>query len=163
MYASYTRKDIEKAGKKALVVIYGCTTSESLNAARVAKFQQKVATAAGYVPPEKLTPTKDAAAFHSERTYHQVQAWCGNDMSPEIWGWRAYSAGLVPVKMIQSAAPDELLKIVLCNCGGNCTNTTCSCRKNGLQCTSACGQCRGITCMNGPQVEIEEDENDQDN
>ena len=76
------KEDIEKAGEEALLVIYECTISPSLNSAREAKFMQKVATATQYVSPEKIPPTCDAAAFHSHRTYHQVQAWRGNDISP---------------------------------------------------------------------------------
>jgi len=157
-----SKNDIEKAGEDALLVIYGCTASTSLSSARVAKFQMKVMTSAGYVPPEKLPPTNDAAAFHSHRTYHQVQGWCGNNISPEDWGWIASSTGLVPIKMTLPAAPECLLKIIRCNCGGKCSNKACTCCKNGLKCTPACGQCKGITCMNGPQVESHDDDDDND-
>jgi hypothetical protein len=160
MSPSSLKEDIEKAGEEALLVIYGCTASLSLNSARVAKFMQKVATATQYVSPEKLPPTCDAAAFHSHRTYHQVQAWRGNDISPNDWGWKASSAGLVPIRMTQPAAPERLLKIMRCNCNGKCDNNRCTCRKNRLHCTTACGQCKGITCMNGPQVEHREDVDD---
>lgn len=147
-----SKGEITKAGLEALLEIYGCQTSPSLTSARVMKFQQKVATSAGYVPPEKLPPTDDAASFHAFRTYHQVQAWRGNDISPEAWGWIESPPGLMPVRMTQPAAPEQLLKIIRCNCGGQCEKRSCTCRKNGLLCTPACGQCKGITCSNGPQV-----------
>ena len=65
MSSHASKQDIEKAGKESLLTIYGCTSSPSLNAARVARFQIKVATSAEYVSPEKLPPTYDAAVFHS--------------------------------------------------------------------------------------------------
>ncbi len=162
MSPSSTKEAIELAGAEALLVIYGSKTAPSLDSARVMKFQLKVATSAGYVPPEKLPPTNNAAVFHSYRTYHQVQAWRGNDMSPEDWGWRSSSTCLVPVRMTQPAAPEKLLRIIRCNCGGKCDKKTCSCRKNGLQCTPACGQCRGITCTNGPPVQSQDEDQDVD-
>ncbi len=111
---------IERRNCKGMLVIYGCTTSPTLCCARVAKFQLKVATSAGYVTPEKLPPTNDAAALHSKRTYHQVQVWRGNNMAPEDWGWKACSVGLQPIRMTQPAAPEGLLKIIRCNCSGKC-------------------------------------------
>jgi hypothetical protein len=143
-----SKQDIEKAGEEALLVIYGCTSSPNLNAARVVKFQLKVATSAGYVSPEKLPPTCDAAVFHSLRTYHQVQEWRGNSTNPVDWGWVKSGSGLVPIRMEKAAAPESLIKIIRCNCGGNCKKKTCTCRKNGINCTPACGNCKGITCSN---------------
>lgn len=162
MSPSSSKAEIERAGEDALLIIYGCTTSLTLDSARVDKFQQKVATATQYVSPEKLPPTSDAAIFHSHRAYHQVQAWCGNDLPAEEWGWTTSPSGLYPVKMSQPPAPDRLLKIMRCNCAGNCNTRTCTCRKNGLHCTPSCGQCKGITCLNGPPVDIEENEVEND-
>lgn len=64
MSPSSSKKDVQTAGENALLEIYGCQRSSTLNSARVVRFQEKVATA-GYVPPEKLPPTSDAASFHS--------------------------------------------------------------------------------------------------
>ncbi len=54
MSPSSSEEDIKKAGEEALLVIYGCTISLSLNSARVTKFLQNVATSTQYVSPEKL-------------------------------------------------------------------------------------------------------------
>ena len=161
MSPSSFKKDVETAGEKALLEIHGCQRAPSLNSAKVERFQEKVVTSAGYVPPETLPPTTDAASFHSYRTYHQVQIWQGNDLPSTDWGWEESSVGLVPVRMSQSAAPESLLRTIRCNCGGRCNKRNCTCRKNGLHCTSECGQCRGISCLNTLQVETEE-ENDDD-
>jgi hypothetical protein len=37
-------------------------------------------------------------------------------------------------------------------CKGDWSTNRCSCRKNGLKCTNACGECRGDTCYNTPVV-----------
>jgi len=158
MSPSSSKDNIEKAGEQAMLVIYGSTTTPNLNAARVAKFQLKVATSAGFVPPEKLPPTNDAAACHSHRTYHQVQAWRGNDISPKDWGWKKSPTGLVPIRMTRPAAPERLISIIRCNCSGKCNKKTCTCYKNALLCTPACGQCRGITCLNGSPAESQDDD-----
>ncbi|KAK3753792.1 hypothetical protein QZH41_006474 [Actinostola sp. cb2023] len=50
MSPSSSKEAIEKAGEKALLVIYGCPTSPNLNSARVKKFQVMVATSAGLKP-----------------------------------------------------------------------------------------------------------------
>ncbi|KAK3713858.1 hypothetical protein QZH41_001887 [Actinostola sp. cb2023] len=65
MSPSSSKEAIEKAGEESLLVIYGCPTSPNLNSARVETFQVKVATSAGYVQPEKLPPTTEAASHQS--------------------------------------------------------------------------------------------------
>ena len=158
---SSSPESIEKAGEDALLKMYGCT-SATLNSARVAKFSSKVSTSTTYVPPEKLPPTSHGAIFHSKRTYHQVQAWLGNDLSPEEWGWKLSSSGdgLVPIKMTQAAAPERLLKIIRCNCV-SCERKSCTCRKNALLCTPACGNCKGVTCTN-KQIQTNQDDDDDE-
>ena len=155
MASESSKVALEKAGERALLIMYG-SQAHDLKTARLQKFQTKVATAAGYVPPEKLPPTSDAARFHSHRVFLQVQAWKGNDLSPEEWGWARSSTGLIPVQMSEPAAPAQLLRNIRCNCGGRCDTRSCTCFKNGLQCTPACGQCKGIACQNSPQVDCED-------
>ena len=156
MSESSSKEDIESAGQKALLVMYG-SKSKDLNTARAEIFQVKVATSSGIVSPEKLPPTADAAALHSLRVYHQVQAWRGVDLRPEYWGWKRTDSGFVPIRLTKAAAPEHLLKIIRCNCGGKCDSKRCTCHKNGLMCTAACGQCKGITCSNRHPVTTEED------
>ena len=64
--------------------------------------------------------------------------------------------GLVSVKMSEPAAPAQLMQNIRCNCGARCDTRSCTCFKNGLQCTPACGQCKGIACQNSPQVDRED-------
>ena len=135
-------------GEQALLIMYGCATASSLSSAWFDRFQAKVATSAGYMPPEKFPPTVDACCFHSLCTYHHVQTWCGNNLPPENWGWSASPSGLVPFKMLKEVAPEQLLRTIYGNCGGKCDRKSCTCLKNGLLCTTACGQCNGVSCLN---------------
>ena len=45
-------------------------------------------------------------------------------------------------------APEEILKIIRCNCKTECGNRRCSCRKADLPCTAACGPCQVDGCDN---------------
>ena len=151
-----TQEEIEKTGQQALGVVYGCVPGNDLDFERAARFSKKVVTSSSYIPPERLPPTTDAARYHSRRVYHLVQTWLGNNMDATQWGWvvRHTQNGriLKPQKMDQAAAPSTLLKIIKCNCMGNCDKNTCSCRKNGLNCTLACGNCKGLTCSNAGNI-----------
>ena len=80
----------------------------------------------------KLPHTSDAAALHSRRTYHQVQAWYGRDIPAGEWGWEQSPNGQVPTIMNQAAAPETLLKIIHCKCTGQCDRKSCTCCKHGL-------------------------------
>ncbi len=135
-----------------MAIIYGCTPNTELNFERATRFSKKVVSGSGYIPPERLPPTADATRFHSRRVYHQVQVWLGNSMDATKWGWvvreTQYGFILKPQRMDQAAAPSSLLKLIKCNCSGNCDRNTCSCKKNGLHCTLACGNCKGLTCAN---------------
>ena len=77
-------------------------------------------------------------------------------MEATEWGWvlrkTRLGTNLKLNRMEQAAAPAFLPKMVQCNFTGNCDKNTCSCKKNGLQCT-LCGQCEGITCLNGPVLD----------
>ena len=37
------------------------------------------------IAPKTLSPTSNAAMFHSYRTYHQTQVWRGECMDPLGW------------------------------------------------------------------------------
>lgn len=153
MMPDRNQDDIQHAGCEAIGVLYGSKHGSDLNAERASKFSEKVASSSSYLPPERLPPTTDAAKFHSQRVYLQVQTWLGNSLDATKWGWEVcntrYGAVLKPVRMEQVAAPASLLKIIKCNCTGKCDKNTCSCRKNRLLCGLACGHCKGITCTNG--------------
>ena len=45
-------------------------------------------------------------------------------------------------------ASETLLHSVWCNCKTDCHSRQCSCKKHGLSCSVACGNCRGVSCAN---------------
>ena len=69
-------------------------------------------------------------------------------MSIEDWGWKVIGDQLVPVATDLPPAPDSLLQLIRCNCLSDCRTMRCTCRKNGMQCSPACGQCKGSACTN---------------
>ena len=95
-----THLDVEKAGEQALISIYGGISGSDLNFTRALKFTEKVVASSSYIPPERLPPTSDAARFHSQRVYLQVQAWLGISLNPTEWGWSLHKSNrLKPRRM----------------------------------------------------------------
>ena len=63
-------------------------------------------------------------------------------------------------RFTSSAAPEDLLKIIRCNCLTNCQNARCSCIKHGIKCSVACGHCHGSACSNAGSFIVDEDEDE---
>jgi len=66
-------------------------------------------------------PTAPATRFHSLRVYFQIMVWMGmaDDMKPSEWEWKQENNQFIPIMTEKIAAPDELLKIIHCNCSGD--------------------------------------------
>jgi hypothetical protein len=152
-----TNEKIRVAGEKALIQVYKGQEGDTLDYLRLQQFQQKVGSSSSLVRPEVLPPTSAAAAYHSMRVYLQVQEWMGNgdNMNPNAWGWYKQSAKYLPVLTDKEAAPAALLQVVRCNCKTGCSTRHCTCRKNGLDCSAGCGNCRGV-CSNIAILDDEE-------
>ncbi|CAB4039507.1 Hypothetical predicted protein [Paramuricea clavata] len=132
----------------------------NLGAIRYDMFSRKAA--AGLIKPEALPPTRGAAAQHSLRAYLQIQDWMllkSMSLDPSDYGWTLGVHGYEPVPTLDPMAPDELLRFTSCNCNGDCSNRRCSCKKNGVKCISACGNCKGITCQNCIHDDVEPEKN----
>lgn len=80
--------------------------------------------------------------------YHQIQTWLVRPKSPLEWGWIEVDDKFATEKTTLPAAPDRLLKMIRCSCKQNCETKRCTCRKHGLLCTTACGECHGLSCSN---------------
>ena len=143
-----------------MVMMYGGNPSESLDSLRYRLFCSKVAVGTTFVQVHTLPPTSAAARFHSLRVYLQVQEWLGNCqmVEPKQCGWRLERDRLVPVTTDIPAAPSDLLKVIRCSCKSNCDSKRCSCRKHGLDCTSSCEECCGVSCSNSPVLTLDTDE-----
>jgi hypothetical protein len=156
-----THDEVASAGVKALIKVYNGKNTESLDHLRYQRFVTKSAKSKNIVQVRTLPPTTAAAKYHSYRVYHQVQTWIGHDLDPLQWGWIQSGNKLVPLKTDLPAAPERILNIIKCNCK-NCDTKRCSCRKHGLECSSACGGCRGAGCSNNRQIDITGNEIEQD-
>ena len=155
-----TTADITAAGEAALVTLYKGCAGDKLDVLRLQRFHQRVSISKTFVDPKVLPPTSAAAKFHSLRVYLQVQQWMGQrpNMNPEDWGWYLQGGRYLPILTQKEAAPSELLEVVRCNCKMGCANRLCTCRKHGLECSTACGQCRGV-CSNAASLVDCEEEN----
>lgn len=153
--------EVTAAGEAALVALYKGRSGDKLDFLRLQRFHTRVSMSKSYVDPKVLPPTSAAAQFHSLRVYLQVHQWMGQrqDLKPEEWGWYIQGGQYLPVLSDKAAAPTELLEVVRCNCKMGCTTRQCTCRKHGLDCSTACGQCRGI-CANARTVGDADDEDE---
>ncbi len=130
------------------------------------KYMEMV-TSSKKIEPHKLPPTARAAFFHSLRVHLQVVIWKSPSvhLPPTQWGWKTENTSLQPIMTDLDPAPEGLLKFIRCKCKlssrNPCSSNICSCRKHGLKCVAACGDCRGQSCQNTELDEIFSEEQDE--
>ncbi len=92
------------------------------------------------LPTSKHTLCHPLRLQHSLRVYLQVQQWkgSGGELLPVEWGWKESDRGLMPVHTDLPPAPDELLRVIKCNCQSDCSSLRCTCRKHNIKCSLAC-------------------------
>ena len=153
-----TEEEIGNAGIRVFELLYS-KSGDSLKVIRHKKYDEMVASSRKTIDPSILPPSPRAAYFHGLRVYHQIQVWLtlsDGDLQPIRWGWELKKGVLTPIKTDLGAAPDSLLNIIRCGCKGQCL-ARCSCKKNGLKCSGACKECRGISCKNSDLEDIDEE------
>ena len=73
---------------------------------------------------------------------------------------------LLPIKTDIKPASKWLLNFFHCKCKltsrNQCGTQSCSCRKNGLKCVTACNGCHGEEC-NNKSDDVEQNETESDN
>lgn len=166
--------EILEAGKYCTILLYGSAKDVELNKLsgidNLSAFLQhmryesfiKATTKSSAVKLSSLVPTVEALEEHIKRVYLQTQIWLGHkSICPTDWGWINNEGSLQPVKTRSQAAPDELLKMIFCNCKTGCGGA-CSCRKLGLFCNTTCGTCSGDNCQNCPPIVDQGDDVDSD-
>ena len=119
-------------------------------------FCDKLVSSKMQIKPEVLPPTSSAGKYHSMRVFCQVMKWKGREIDPTKWGWKITNNMMMPKYTDLPCVPEKLLKIISCNCKTGCSSMRCSCKKNGLICSSTCGECHGYSCENSMQPELEE-------
>ena len=113
---------------------------------------------------ESLPPSEHAAYQHLFRVYQQVMDWKHLEEShydPSNWGWDLRNESYHPIFTDQPAAPNDLLQFIRWKCkltSKNPCGTNVSCKKNGLHCVAACGNCIGDGCRNEAPLIIFNDE-----
>ena len=148
-------EQITSAGEKALLHLYKGTDDDNMDSHRM--FCQKLASSRFYIKPEVLLPTSAAAKYHSFRVFHQDRLWMGENLNATEWEWGIKNEKMQPTKTDLGCAPSELFSLIRCNCKTGCSKLRCSCRKHGLVCTPACGECWGLKCLNSLGPEMDED------
>lgn len=147
------KREIFDAGEQMLVLLYDGAAGLTLDTLRYQSFCVQVAKGTAFVPVHALPPTSAAAQYHSLRIYLQVQHWNGNlGLKPEEWGWKKTGDLFLPCTTEKDPAPKELLRVIRCNCTAGCDTKRCSCRKHGIDCSPACGECHGLHCSNSPST-----------
>ena len=162
---SASTHDVTRAGERALVIIYNGRSTDTLDSLRHQRFREKVASSATHVHPQTLPPTSGAAKYHSMRVYLQVQEWKGSadGLIPTDWGWQLCDEGFVPLQTALAPAPGNLLRVIMCSCClTDCSSLRCTCKKHNIECTPACGNCRGSGCTNSLQMTCDDDRDDDD-
>ena len=144
--------DVVTAGDEALVSLFGGKPGLGLNALRYQRYFEKLASKMSHIEPQpqNLPPIAAAARFNSQRVYLQVKQWHGEaaGMSMEDWGWKVTIDQVFPVATDLPPALESLPQLIRCNCSSDCSSMRCICRKNGMQCSPACGQCKGSSSTN---------------
>ena len=149
---------IAETGEKLLVDIYNGNDGDTLDKLRLvkcplvqSKFSQKSCLLLQLQP--STTPTKSFTRFRSG-----LVSGTSLELMPEEWGFQLQRGQLLPVHIDISPAPEELLNVIRCVCTTDYSSHQCSCRKVGLSCTTACGQCCGTSCLNSMLPMDEEEE-----
>lgn len=138
------RKAIEDHGTRAMAVLFGGKSADSLASLRYNFFTKKLITAKAFVGPERLPPTESSTKFHCQRVYLQIMVWIGmeGDMDAVDWGWKLVADRFLPIMTEKTPAPASLLQMIHCNCTTGCHTQRCSCRVCGLSCMPSCGPCQ---------------------
>ena len=162
---SASKEDISAAGEEVLIILYNGKFERSIDLLRYKRYCDKVASSTSHVQPQTLPPTSAAAKYHSFRVYYQIQEWKGTEarLLPQDWGWKESDGRLIPVTTDLDPAPIEILRVIRCNCQTDCSTMRCSCKKHGLSCSAACGNCRGSGCVNSNWLEMEIDDEAEQN
>ena len=149
-----TQEQIGEAGTRLMVKMYNGKWDDTPATVRRNSWNIMMNEKSN-ITPSTLCPTMRAIYFHSLRTYLQIHRWDTLNehiLNPADCGFYKQRNGWMPIKTDLEAAPKIVLKIVRCNCKMSSRNTCgtmlCSCRKNGLPCGKACGDCQGKNCLN---------------
>ena len=89
-------------------------------------------------------------------------AWMRNsdNVDPAECGLKIHGDKLIAVMTDINPATDLLVKMIHYNCTGGCNTCRCSCKKYGLECTTACEPCQDGSCEHMNNAPILDDNED---
>ncbi|GBO32322.1 hypothetical protein AVEN_17287-1 [Araneus ventricosus] len=106
--------DIDEAGQKVLIALYGRKKSEETRDSLIFKLFQKSLVKDNFIlvflPP--TTAAASATLQHSLREYLQVQHWIGFAKMPLDWCWKETKHGLFSVTTHKEPASPALLSMI---------------------------------------------------
>ena len=77
------------------------------------------------------------------------------------WGFQNLHGKPLRRTMGCQPAPYYILKLIRCQCKGDCSTNRCSSRKQGLKGTNSCSECCGDDCSNSTTIiDVTEDDTD---
>ena len=120
---------IAAAGEEVLENLYSGKQGEKLDSLCYKYFCEKVATNVSHLHPQTLPPTSAAAKYHSLCVYLQVQEWKGYELNPLEWAGKSVKEDSCQCTLTLPPIPDELLKVIRCNCHTDCSTLRCTCQK----------------------------------
>ncbi|GBM82465.1 hypothetical protein AVEN_48628-1 [Araneus ventricosus] len=103
--------DIDEAGEKVLIALYGRKTSEETRDSLIFKLFQKSLLKNNFILVF-LPPTTAAAREHSLRAYLQIQHWSVFAKRPLDWCWKETKHGLFSVTTHKEPASPALLSMI---------------------------------------------------
>ena len=146
--------EVGYAGLRLFCLLYSGTKTDTLTSLRYARYMTMMAKS-NKVVPQRLPQTECAAHYHNLGVHLHVVRWTvlSNGMlQANEWGWKMANNSLCLVLTDLVAATAKVLQFIRCMCKSTGKNTCgtkqCSCHKNGLICSMACGECRGHSCNN---------------
>jgi len=162
--SSSSQEDVVDAGLRLMTLIYD-GHGQKLNHLRFLTYNRLLSTRRP--TPERLPPTERAAKFHLLRAHLQIVVWemLNTDCLQAVdWGWMLKDGAYVPIDTDLPPGPQELMKVIHCQCNPSadnpCGSQRCTCRRHGIPCLAGCLHCFGEKCTNcGHQRPLEPDIN----
>ena len=134
-----------------------CTMEEkiSLDKLRFQRFKENVVRCSKEIQAPVLPQPSGVAKYHSLRVFHKISEWKGESVNATEYGWKEKHGKFILLRTDLPPAPDHLLEVIHCSCKTGSSILKCTCRRNGLECTFACGDFKGTSCSNAKAIETE--------
>ena len=93
--------------------------------------------------------------FHSPKAFQRL--WQLPHIRNTAQAWKLTAGKLLPVRTDLPPAHASLLEVIRCNRRTDCSTQRCTCRKHGLDCSPAGGECKGHSYANSTAPDLDAD------